>query len=448
MSNILESCFNTSHLDHLSEDVTRDGAVYRIIHIYAKAPDYEIVPDSEEGTACVDDVARAAVVYLRHFEMTGDEESRAKAEALLRFVMYMQTPEGLFYNFVLNNKLVINTTHHRSRAEGFEWWAARAVWALGTAARVLKDAAPRVAADCARCVRRALPHIEQFLAHYPDTSEYLGRTIPKWLVHEDGADVTSELLLGLVPLNQAEPDPKLQTMIMRFAEGLALMRYGSMSTFPYGLHASNRREWHKWGNSQTQALAEAGMVTSAKLEAEHFYPRLLVEGLLKSIVFDDLHAIQYFERIAYGLRAVAVGLIRLYEATGDVRYAKMAGLAASWLTGNNRVGEPMYDPATGRCFDGLEDGNVINRNSGAESTIEALYTILEIEQHPEARRWLFARGLEPTRASRDGNEYFYRIFEVRTDGTIQRIAVIMNLSLEKLDILEGQALTDWLAEEV
>jgi len=145
---------------------------------------------------------------------------------------------------------------------------------------------------------------------------------------------------------------------------------------------------------------------------------------------------------------VAVGLIRLHEATGDVRYAKMAGLAASWLTGNNRVGEPMYDPATGRCFDGLEDGNVINRNSGAESTIEALYTILEIEQHPEARRWLFARGLEPTRASRDGNEYFYRIFEVRTDGTIQRIAVIMNLSLEKLDILEGQALTDWLAEEV
>ena len=143
---------------------------------------------------------------------------------------------------------------------------------------------------------------------------------------------------------------------------------------------------------------------------------------------------------------MAVGLIRLYEATGDVRYAKMAGLAASWLTGNNDVGEPMYDPDTGRCFDGLEDGNTINRNAGAESTIEALTTILEIEQHPQARCWLLARGLEPTRVTRDDNEYFYRVFEVKTDGPTHRIAVIMNLSQEKLDILEGQALTDWLAE--
>jgi hypothetical protein len=106
----------------------------------------------------------------------------------------------------------------------------------------------------------------------------------------------------------------------------------------------------------------------------------------------------------------------------------------------------MYDPDTGRCFDGLEDGNTINRNAGAESTIEALATILEIEQHPQALRWLFARGLEPTRVTRDDHEYFYRVFEVKTDGPTQRIAVIMNLSQEKLDILEGQALTDWLAE--
>lgn len=55
-----------------------------------------------------------------------------------------------------------------------------------------------------------------------------------------------------------------------------MVRYGSMNSFPFGLHASNKHGWHKWGNSQ--ALAEAGLVDSARAEADQFYPRLLVEG--------------------------------------------------------------------------------------------------------------------------------------------------------------------------
>jgi len=32
----------------------------------------------------------------------------------------------------------------------------------------------------------------------------------------------------------------------------------------------------------------------------------------------------------------------------------------------------MYDPKTGRCYDGIVSKNNVNKNSGAESTIEAL----------------------------------------------------------------------------
>ena len=35
----------------------------------------------------------------------------------------------------------------------------------------------------------------------------------------------------------------------------------------------------------------------------------------------------------------------------------------------------MYDPATGRCYDGINSPVDINRNSGAESTIEALLAL-------------------------------------------------------------------------
>ncbi|WP_243664207.1 hypothetical protein [Rhodothermus marinus] len=38
-----------------------------------------------------------------------------------------------------------------------------------------------------------------------------------------------------------------------------------------------------------------------------------------------------------------------------MRYATMAGLAASWLTGNNEAGVAMYDPATGRGYDASQD---------------------------------------------------------------------------------------------
>jgi YD repeat-containing protein len=43
----------------------------------------------------------------------------------------------------------------------------------------------------------------------------------------------------------------------------------------------------------------------------------------------------------------------------------------------------MYDPATGRTFDGLEADGRINRNSGAESTIHGLLSMLALDAHPD-----------------------------------------------------------------
>ena len=65
-------------------------------------------------------------------------------------------------------------------------------------------------------------------------------------------------------------------------------------------------------------------------------------------------------------------------------------MQASWFFGANRAGQPMYDPATGVTFDGLEADGPINHNSGAESTIHGLLTMLALDAHPsvaaQARR--------------------------------------------------------------
>lgn len=445
MNTQIDSIVNLAHLDHLSEDVASHGDPVRLVHIYAEAPNYEVVADPIEGTSCIDDVARAAVVYLRHYELYYDSSSKDKAESLLNFILFMQSEDGLYYNFVITNKMDINKEHYRSKADKVEWWTARAIWALATAARVLADDNPELAEKCLHSLDRVMPHLHALLESYPDTISHEGRDIPTWLMYDDGADATSELLLGLSALYEVKPTEKLDTLIARLAEGIQAMSLGSMSEFPYGLHASTRDHWHGWGNSQTQALAEAGHIETAKHEADHFYPRLLINGFLRAMSLEDDPQIDRFDGIAYGLRCVVVGLIRLYEATQEQKYLTMAGLAASWFTGNNESGVPMYDPATGRCFDGITGPDEVNSNAGAESTIEALYALLEVEQYPAARRWMYAKGNKPIKYIKDGKTYLYRLFHNPIETDPISVGLVMDLENEQMHLLHDESLESFLA---
>ena len=58
----------------------------------------------------------------------------------------------------------------------------------------------------------------------------------------------------------------------------------------------------------------------------------------------------------------------------------MAKKSAAWLAGENASGKVMWDPATGRCYDGIISKEEINLNSGAESTIEALLSLQALEK--------------------------------------------------------------------
>jgi hypothetical protein len=157
------------------------------------------------------------------------------------------------------------------------------------------------------------------------------------------------------------------------------------------MHYSWRNIWHAWGNPQGQALARAARILnnssyleSAEREADNFYLFLLSRNFLNSVELhsDEEPIIKVFPQISYGIRPMVSGLIELYKASEDERYAKLAGLVASWLRGNNQASRIMYDVKTGRGYDGINNKEEINRNSGAESTIEALMAIMEIAVNP------------------------------------------------------------------
>ncbi len=450
--------FNLAHLDYLGEDVVVDGDTARLVHIYAEAPDWRFVGDDDEGIACVDDVARAAVVYLRHYQTTGSADSRRKAVRLLRFVRHLQAESGLFYNFVWDRALRPNTEHPNSRADDVTWWTARAVWALGVGAETLAASEPDEAAASLAAVRRVEPHLDRLLARHGETAvrpesgdpgRVTGAPFPLWFVAEIGADATSELLLGLVAVERAAPTATGARRVRLFADGLAQTRRGDLNTFPYGGHASWPGSWHGWGNSQTQALSEASRagladasaLASARGEAETLFAHLLVEGWRHEMDFPT-RGTRTFEQIAYAVRTVSVGLIRLYEATGDARYATQAGLAASWLTGNNVAAAVMADPATGRGYDGLQSPTAVNPNAGAESTIEAQFTLLEVERVPEAARWLGAVGGAPVTLVVDGRTLRARTF--RSRGGVFAV-VVLDPAANRSHVYVGADATDWMA---
>jgi hypothetical protein len=128
---------------------------------------------------------------------------------------------------------------------------------------------------------------------------------------------------------------------------------------------------------------------------------------------------------------MAVGLIRLYEATKDRDYLLMAGLAASWLTGNNPARRAMYDQATGRCYDGIRDSLAVNMNSGAESTMEALYTLLEVKHYPDAAALLACRKVSAGTVGR----FSYAVFRGESDI---EVTLARELATGRLSLYEGE----------
>ncbi len=124
--------------------------------------------------------------------------------------------------------------------------------------------------------------------------------------------------------------------------------------------------WHAWGSHMVHALAEAGAalnrqdwIDSAAHEANTF--------MMRQLAFENINEIGVLPRrlgqIAYGTDMMVQGYMALYRATGDEKYARYAGLAASWFFGNNMAGVPMYDPETGRCFDGIDGPVDVARQS-------------------------------------------------------------------------------------
>ncbi len=398
---------NLDHLNVLTTEFDVEGESLLGVWIYAEPSPtvpgaYEGREAPGEGVTDLDDVARAAIAYLWHYEVTGEEESLTLARGLIGYVLAMQADDGEFYNFVFADGS-INRLGITSR-KGAGFWAARGLWSLAEGMRTFAAIDPEYTAELRDAFLRGVPPFEAKIAPaYGELRSRHGFEAPAWLP-DDGADVASNLLLGLAIFLQVEDHPDVRLLMEMVADGLTAFQYGPPGEYPFLAHMSFARDpldWHAWGSRQTQALAAAAMaarsgdepgvesaagtyLASAESEAAHFFVHLLVD---RGPYSNMNPAVRVYPQIAYGMESIASGLFALADATGKDVYDRLGGLMTGWLLGNNTLRQPLYDPDTGRIYDGLERG-VINRNSGAESTITGLMALIQAESRPAARATL------------------------------------------------------------
>jgi len=381
---------NLDYLGHLGLDATVGGRPVRVVSLYADAPDYRPTGsparDGYEGIASLDDAARAAVAYLRAYENTGDAKARDEAVRLLAFVASMEQGDGEFVNFIDANGR-FNLAAPSSR-KSMSFWAARSIWALGEAVRVLAPRDSVLVAVLRPTLYRSIGRLA--------TEVRAGRLIG------GSATATAEALLGLLALERAESPPGVASIAAATASLLVPLSRGNSRTPPWGARVETPADdWHAWGSKSTEALATAAVVLdrpdfaiAARKEADALWARFLLAGQVPSLV-SPAGAATWFPQIAYGVGSVVDGYLALAEATGDPRYAVFAGLTASWFVGVNPARVAMYDPKTGRTFDGIDGPSPVklNRNAGAESTIEALLALQAVTGNPEAARYVGYRPL-------------------------------------------------------
>jgi hypothetical protein len=354
-----------------------------------------------QGAFNADDIARAAVVYLRHYGLHGDTHSREAASGLLRALTFLQTASGPFAGNVVLWMQPDGTLNPSADPvelpdpsdSGPSYWLARTVWALGEGYAVFRSLDKNFAAFLRERLELAIAALErQVLVRYGQYQVVDGRRVPAWLI-VDGADATAEAVLGLSAYVRAGGSSRARQALARFAEAVAAMSAGDSRTWPFRAllpWGQSISDWHAWAAQMPSALAAASpalgdrsLLGPAVGDTAGFTPLLMTAGGPDN---GWLPAPIDRTQIAYGVDARLQGLLAVASAADRPGLQQVAAFVGAWYFGANRAGSAMYDPTTGRTYDGISGDGVINQNSGAESTIHGLLSMLALDQNPAIAR--------------------------------------------------------------
>jgi len=413
---------NLAHLDWLGAQVSPPAQPGHTTYLLAEQPSINVLwtyaePNADgsfrhvggghydpatntygQGAFNADDIARAAVVYLRHWKQTGSTSSHRAAYGMLRGLTYLQTVSGPNAGNVVLWMQADGTLHPSAipvetpdpSDSGASFWLARTTWALGEGYAAFKSQDPAFAGFLKTRLDLAVAAVQrQVLVNYPHHLQVDGQSRPAWLI-VDGADASAEAVLGLSAYVEAGGTPAARKALSQLSEGIADLSGGDARTWPFGAvlpSAPTLSIWHGWGSQMPAALARASTVLGdpglgrvATVDSAVFDPRMLTSGGPdQALLPTQINQAQ----IAYGVDSRLESLLATARLGHSAGLRQLAGISAAWYFGANSSGMPAYDPATGRTVDGIEADGRVNHNAGAESTIHGLLSMLALDADPD-----------------------------------------------------------------
>ncbi|HEY3864067.1 MAG TPA: glycosyltransferase family 4 protein [Verrucomicrobiae bacterium] len=330
------------------------------------------VPNFCEGY-CTDDNARALLLTVL-LEETGDStpEVRTLASRFAAFVHYAFIPEtGRFHNHMSFDRRWLDVT-------GSDDCLGRGIWALGACVGRLRQ--PDVQRWAAQLFGRSLPAIAETTS--PRGWAYALLGIHEYLRRLSGDRFVSQMRGMLV-----------ERLLNEFRQNSAEDWPWFEKTLSYG----NARLSHalilggRWGGSeealQTGLRSLRWLVELQTAEAGHFRP-------IGSNGFYSLNGLRaHFDQQPIEAYSTISACLEAFFATRDDFWMNETWKAFEWFLGRNDLAQPVYDAATGGCFDALHVDRV-NLNQGAESTLSFLLALQEMrvaltaleafDQEPEA----------------------------------------------------------------
>lgn len=289
-----------------------------------------------EGVACVDDAARAVVLYCELWERYRTPRAQERALRLLRFLAYMQDADGRFTNFILDWDGRKNVAGSSSKA-GAGPWQARGLHALAWAVATFES---------------------------PEWEERFQRSLG-WVECTPAMDTLAVSTLAVLRHWRTTQMAPSADRALAWSKEIAGVRAADRL-----LNAADVTDVHLWGHLQEAALADTGrlldqpaLVATARASAD----ALLLPALKWS---QTAREVQPFD-----VSSVVAGLAAVGAATHERGYHAAAGAQRAWFYGQNAAGTPVYNRHRGLVHDGIDEARV-SRNSGAESNIEGALALL------------------------------------------------------------------------
>ncbi len=321
---------------------------------------YFCVPDWEHGY-CTDDNARALIAASMYYHLQKDERVLLLIKRYLTFLYNaFNSRTGRFRNFMSYDRQWLETV-------GSEDSHGRAVWALGKA--IETNIEPAVRDMLLHLFKQCVLSAKQFEYHRAQAFALLG--INHYLsvnpsdkpIQEISDTLAARLYNGFIEHATAEW-PWIED---RLTYANAQMPHALLLTGK----ASSREEMVTIGLESLQWLLK--QQTNAK-------------GQL-SLIGNDGWMEQNGRRAQFAQQPIEVmGLIHAcveaFRITCDTEWLQEAQRCFAWFAGENDLHIPMYDAASGGCYDGLEPHGV-NSNMGAESTLSWLISLLTMHELEE-----------------------------------------------------------------